>query len=209
MTSFYNPDLLATSDKKNRYGSPGLFVVPSSEEILKKLEKKSPTYYKHCISNNYTTPKIRFIFDQQMTKVNIMLGMGPENNNSITVTLAQITLSTISANCGSMLISNLCSDFAGLKFGTFLFETVLKYIEKAGYSYILLNVAGYQAEFGRRFFGEKFGFQPFPQSYENKRSGNWNTWYEKYTNNVQVTTNETAEKYTTVDNTPEELYNEA
>ncbi len=193
MTSFYSP-LLLTEDKgeKDRYGNKlGLFVLPDMKEFEKKLKKYHPSWVKAYLNDaepNYKFTKYAYNIVLNDTRTFATISIVGVCNNKYEVTLAKINLSTVYANCGSLLISNLHSEVAGTRMGTFLFKQILSYAEQAGYSFLLLNTAGsHQNPLGEALFEKKFGFIPMKkQVYINKRSGNANIWYYKFLSDVRM-----------------------
>lgn len=187
MTTFYHSELLATTGEKNRFGSYGVFAPIPVDEAKKKLASKYPSYEQYYCNDksasNLTDSKIDFLFNQDRTRVTVVLKL---TGKEATLDLAQFTLSTIDCNCGSVLLSNLYTEFKGCGFGKYLMDQVMNYLTKADYSYIILNTAGScQNPLGFRFFKERYGFSPMNHPYVNKRSANVNVWFYKFLTGVR------------------------
>jgi hypothetical protein len=192
MTAFYSPHLLqGETGEKDRYGRPvGFFRVPDMKPYIEKIKKNTPWWYDAYFSDKKGSSKIiKFGYEFTQTTMQNLVHIqfvGYADSGAI-VQLARVTLSTVDSNCGSVIISNLYSEVGRCGLGTFLFTEVMRYIQVAGYSFVLLNTAGQvQNQLGVSFFQEKFGFTPFKnQIYVNTRSGNANVWYFKFIEGVQ------------------------
>jgi len=187
MTTFYHAELLATTGEKNRYGSYGVFTPIPVDEAKKILVKKYPAYTLYFCNKksdlNLTDSKIDFLFNPDRTRVTVILKL---TSIETSLNLAQFTMSTIDCNCGSVLLSNLYTEFKGCGFGKYLMDQVMNYLTKADYSYIILNTAGsYQNPLGFKFFQEGYGFSPMNHPYVNKRSTNVNVWFYKFLTGVE------------------------
>lgn len=191
MTSFYSTQLFAEETKeKDRYGrTAGFFRLPDLEIISEKVKTSNPFWWEHYFSNNKPNSKISrlsymFHFNGERSMIHVQLIGYTKLGQSIQ--LSRVTISTVDSNCGSVIISNLYSELHHCGLGSFLFAELMRYIQTAGYSFVLLNTAGsIQNELGTTFFQKKFGFLPFKnQIYVNTRSGNANVWYFKIMDGV-------------------------
>ncbi len=94
----------------------------------------------------------------------------------------RITLNTVSANCGSLFISDLYVKYQRLGIGTSILKEVENYALKAGYTMIFGNIPKYHTLLSNndpmRFF-EKMEYKPMGENYVNVRSGNINRWFSK------------------------------
>lgn len=189
MTPFYASHFLYDPSYKDRYGNKGNIVPPSFEEVKKLIKQVNIPYYDHYFSGKnkeITVDNIKTEVNLRCEGTQAIVSFCAYKGASKYITLCSVTLSTIDSNCGSILISNLRSDFRGTRLATTLFEQILKYCELAGYSYLLLNTAGgYQNTFGKHYFQKRYGFNPVGNPYVNKRSRNVNIWYEKHLLGVQ------------------------
>lgn len=190
MTTFYHSEHLAQEGTQSRYGKVGVFKPINYDEAKKKLTKYSRSYSEFYLdpkSEHYVNEsKVTFTFNHDRTIVVIKYELY-STKTGLHLTLANVTLSTIDSNCGSVLISNLANQIPGSKFGSILLEETIKYLTFSGYSYILLNTAGrHQNPLGDLIFRKRFGFTPLENTYVNKRSGNINIWYYKFLTGVQV-----------------------
>lgn len=186
MTSFYSPHLLTqATGEKDRYGRQiGFFKIPDMQSMIDTLCKKYPSYREFYFTKKDTNQINAYRYDFHISprsdQCTIQL-IGYNTSTGANLIFAAITIQTVNANCGSIIISNLHSEFPGCGFGKALLQETLRYLEEAGYSFLLLNTAGrYQNPIGTALFQKQFGFHPLKnQVYVNKRSGNANIWYFK------------------------------
>jgi hypothetical protein len=186
MTALYSSNLLSQEiGEKDRYGRQiGFFKLPDMESMIGTLCKKYPSYGDYYFSKKAISPINDYRYDFHISprsdQCTIQL-TGYSTPSGATVMFAQITIQTVNANCGSIIISNLQSDFPGCGFGKALLRETLRYLDRAGYSFLLLNTAGKnQNPIGTSLFQKQFGFHPLKnQVYVNKRSANANIWYFK------------------------------
>jgi hypothetical protein len=195
MTGFYSNHLLKEkTGEKDRYGRDvGFFELPDINELKKKVKQKYKNWYL-CYFDKENSPstfvsKLQYHFNYHEINKQVTISIcGNTSESYSSPTFASITLSTVNYNCGAVQISNLISEIGGCGIGKFLLEQVLKFLEEAGYSFVLMNTAGgYQNKLGKAFFEKKFGFIPMKDfCYVNQRSGNVNVWYCKYLPNTRV-----------------------
>lgn len=191
MTAFYCPELLAqTSTEKDRYGRfIGCFDLDNVDDLVKCHATKNKSFRESYGNPNtdYGITGYKYYFSMNQHNSLCTIQLQGTTKCGYLLNLARVTISTVDSNCGTIIISNLCSDFIGAGFGTLLLQQTLKYLQRAGYSFLLLNTAGkWQNDLGKKLFQEKFGFYPMKNNvYINKRSGNVNLWYFKYLPDVR------------------------
>lgn len=212
MTSFYSSNLLTQATGEiDRYGRQvGFFKIPDMKPMVNILCKKYPSYEDYYFTKKAPAPINAYRYDFHISprsdQCTIQL-IGYNTSTGATLILATITIQTINANCGSIIISNLSSEFTGCGFGKALLRETLRYLEEAGYSFLLLNTAGrYQNPIGTKLFQKQFGFHPLKnQVYVNKRSANANIWYFKMLPGVQRLKYSEAASYLSEDDLEEDL----